>query len=275
MFFKKRKPVNRRVKTKPKLYRMKRSVFDWAKLLLLIGASSFVVLGGIRFLSKIQFFTLKRVDVVASTPHLSKEQIIALAAIPYGANLFSVNLEDIATRIKRYSWVKDVQAKRLFPQGLSLQVEEYTPLAILDIGDLYYVSHEGRIFRKLNDSDDRHYPVVSGFKKEALEKYPTFFGKKIEDTLDFLNRLTPQMKDAGLSRIHFDVAEGFTVFTQNPPMELFFGPEDPDQPSHWQEKLKAFSRLEQEMKNQGVVYQKVDLHVIGKIFVRKDFSENS
>ncbi len=268
MFLQKRQ-VNRKINKRPKLYRMSRSFLDWIKL---IGGIVVVVTacwGLYQLMVVSKFCRLATVQVVGRTAHLSEDDISELAEIPYGENLLFVNLHQIEANIRRYSWVKEVRVKRNFPHGITLHVEEYRPMAILaadNLGnsDFYYVSVDGKIFKKLSPADDKNYPMISGFTKDHLQKYPHYFRGKVNEAFDFFKKFQEQTENSnlGLAEVHYNVAEGVTAITTSPSMQLFFGQDKiQDKLERWNEFLKMMNESRQ-------FYRSVDLHVDGKIFAR-------
>lgn len=262
--FLQKKSINRKINKRPKLYRMSRSFLDWIKLVGGILVFTGAGWGLYQIFIVSSFCRLSTVEVVGRTPHLSEEDIKNLAQVPFGENLLFVNLYEIEANIRRFNWVKEVRVKRNFPRGLYLRVEEHTPVAIISADDLYYMSREGKIFRKLSPSDERNYPVITGFSKEHLKNYPHYFRGKVKEALHFLNFFQERTENSslGLSEVHYSLVEGMTAITSSPPMQLFFGRDKiQEKLNRWEEFLNMMQETEQ-------FYRSVDLHVEGKIFAR-------
>lgn len=269
--FLQRRPTNRKTAKRPKLYRMSRSLLDWGKLI-----GTVMVVGGLgwgiyQLVFVSNFCRLSQVEVVGSTPHLSHEAILSLAQIPYGENLLFVNVRQIEAHILRYRWVKEVRVKRSVPHSLYLQVEEYEPVALLAAqngksSDLYYMSREGVLFKKLSPTDDRNYPVITGFTKDHLRKYPHYFRGKVKEAFDFLTQA--QNSNLDLVEVQYSLTEGvtakvtFTAVPSTPSMELFFGR------GEIQEKFEKWNGFLRMMKEKQQFYRSIDLHVVGKVFAR-------
>lgn len=268
MFFQK-KQINRKTSKRPKLYRMSHSFLDRVKLISGVVVVVSVCWGLYQLVVVSQFCRLATVQVVGRTAHLSEDDIEKLAQIPFGENLLFVNLHQIEASIRRYSWVKEVHVKRNFPHGITLHVEEYVPSAIIDAKNLadsnfYYVSQEGKIFKKLSFEDDRNFPMITGFTKDHLKKYPHYFRGKIKEAFEFFKKFQEQTENSnlGLVEVHTSVADGVTLVTSSPPMRLYFGQ------NKIQEKLERWNEFLKMMNDSRQFYRSVDLHVDGKIFAR-------
>lgn len=265
MIFKKR-PFNRRVKARPKLYRMSRSVLDWIKLISLI---VFVVggsLGTYTFLTQANLFTLSSVKVTGNHPHLSDDQVVWLSDLPLGENIFGINPYKIKKNLSRFQWIREVTIKRTLPNGIHLHVEEYEPVAILvtDAGN-YYVSGEGIVFKKMTGLPEQPLPEITGFLKADLEKYPMTYKRHLQKAFDFLMTYRQQadFTPLGIASVHYSVTEGLTLTTVEPKVTLYFGKEN------YEEKFSRFSRLLRMMEETKEIYRTVDLHIDGKIFAGK------
>jgi cell division protein FtsQ len=78
-------------------------------------------------------FTVNRVDVIG-TQHLSRSDVLRLAAVPDGATLLRLPGGEISSRIEASPWVAQVHLSRRFPHGLAVIVVERVPVAMVDAG---------------------------------------------------------------------------------------------------------------------------------------------
>lgn len=77
-------------------------------------------------------FTIEEVKV-NGVEHLTGEEMTQLANVPMDSTLLRVDTDVIANRIKKNSWVADVQINRLFPNTLEINVTERPIKAIVEI----------------------------------------------------------------------------------------------------------------------------------------------
>ncbi len=264
MFWTRKLSSNRRVRTRPKLYRLSRSGLDWIRLLLLIVGLGGGIYGAYHWIVFSDFFRLRQINVIAPTPHLTEEAIIRLSGLEMGSNLLGLRLHKVESNLKRISWVKNVRVKRNLPSGIILQVEEHHPFAILKMDESYLINREGEIFRKMRKEEQIDLPLITGFDKEALDRFPGYYRMKLKEAHSFLTALTAseEIRMRGISRLDYDLARGFTVFTREPETEIFFGKEE------FEGRREELARMSRLMSESGIVYRRIDLHVAGKVFAR-------
>ena len=83
-----------------------------------------------------------RVDgnAIVSTP-----EILRLAAIPKEEKLFTIDLGAVRERIRRNPYLRIVSVNRQGPEGISIDVVERQPVAILVADPLLYLDEEGTV----------------------------------------------------------------------------------------------------------------------------------
>ena len=78
-------------------------------------------------------FPVKEVKVTG-VEHLTSEEMTLLANVPSDSTLLRVDTEAIESNILRDAWIADVNVKRVFPDGLELEVTEREIGATAEIG---------------------------------------------------------------------------------------------------------------------------------------------
>jgi len=123
--------------------------FFW--LFFLITASS----GGIiYFLIFSSVFQIEKIQVFG-TKKISSEEIIKIISVAQ-KNIFLVNLNEITKNIlEKYPQIVKINLKRKLPDGLVIQVEERTAVAIFcqsitEEENCYFIDKEGVIFEKVS-----------------------------------------------------------------------------------------------------------------------------
>lgn len=277
MIFFKKKPANRRVVKRARLYRMSRSVIDW---LTLIGKMALVVLvlfGLYEFFVASSYFRLSEVEINGELEHVSRAKVEELAQIPYKKNIFSVNLFGIVKNIRRHPWIQHVQIRRKFPSGLIIHVQEHQPFAILQAQtneknnfEFFLMNQEGILFQRIK-KHDMELPLIRGFELDKLKNYPGYFRPKIKEAFIFLKQFQELSKldELEVESVHYDVTNGIMAILKSknenkaPSMEVFFGKGDFDK------KISVWNRFGRQMKEESALYSKIDLHVLGKVFARR------
>lgn len=229
-------------------------------LMVLVGLGYFV-----NFLNTSEELRIKRVEVFGDLKHLSKEDVVLLSKISPEDRLFSVSFSDIEESLKRHPWVGIVHLRRKFPDIIQVQVQEREVFAALNVGDVYLIDQEGEVFKKAQEGDQLDLPFLTGFSKADLENYPQLMRSYLDRSLSFLQFVNEQefFKKHEIAEVHFDPVFGFTVFTLNEGLEIFFGREGYVKK---QKKLEAFSRSADFEQSSFV---RLDLDVKNRVVARK------
>jgi cell division protein FtsQ len=134
------------------------------QLLVLLGVAVGAAVVWIVYFSAV--LGVHRVEVEGTTL-LTQEQVEAAAGVPAGTALASIDLEEVAERVRALDPVADVQVDRLWPRGLSIVVTERRAVAVVRQGGLLSgMDADGVLFRTY-DSPPGHLPLVDAGALEA------------------------------------------------------------------------------------------------------------
>ena len=139
-----------------------------------------------------------------------------------GTSIWFVDLESVATKIKRHPWVKEADVRFQWPGTVHIAVEEYRPAALLLFDGLYYVDHEGQVFARAQ-SDDLDYPILTGLDEQLVASHPDLPRLVISKAVWLLAELDEQnlIGYESLQELHFSRTRGFVVHTRS--SEVLFG----------------------------------------------------
>lgn len=266
LFFGKDK-INRKTNEIPQLYRMKRSMIEWLKYGGIAFVSILVVFSCYQFFLRSSYFHLKKVDIRGSLNHLNQESLMHLAKIPYGKNIFRLNLYQIRQNIKRFNWIEEVQVRRQFPNSLVIEIKEFEPVAILalSLSESYYVNEQGVLFDRVKKPRDL--PLITGFDLDQLKKYPGYYRPRLKEVFLFVNQFKLSLLNGSyqLRQVDYSVTEGITAIvkdtTRQADIKIYFGKERLEQ------KIKQWSLISDHLKKEAPVVS-VDLHVKNKVFAK-------
>lgn len=162
-------------------------------------------------------------------------EIVAMAGLRHGMNIWRINPDAIEKKVAKHPWVRRVLVRRDFPRRVVIEVEERTPKAIVALGRLYYVDADGVLFKEVSAGEAVNVPLLTGLRAEQLAKANPALRGKIQDAV----RLGDLMaKDSHtLSEIHFDESGRLVVYTTAFPVALKLGWGD------WDAKLKRLDRV--------------------------------
>ncbi len=223
-----------------------------------------ILYGGYRALSAVTLFSLKTITV-SSAKHLTRDEILGLASVEPGKDLFRMNLKRMGEHILLNPWVETVRINRYLPDAIAITITEREPVAIVNMGFIYYLDKKGNVFKVLNQGDKLDFPVVTGFSEEALGSDPKGTREALETTCLLLKTLREKGAFilADVSEIHYDKGYGFTLFTSNGALPVKVGAGD------FPAKVERFARIYRDLMVQPTAIHYIDLDYSDKIIVKK------
>ena len=263
-----------RRKVAPNKVKTQRTPLDLKKYLrplkfIATGLGALILFSGILFgcyraLTTLTLFSLKTIEVSSAT-HLTRDEILGLAGVEPGKDLLSMNLKLMGEHILQNPWVETVHINRYFPDGVSISITERVPVAIVNMGFIYYLDMKGKVFKVLNNGDKLDFPVVTGFSEEELGNDPKGTREALEATCLLLKILREKGAFilADVSEIHYDKGYGFTMFTASGALPVKIGSGD------FSAKVERFARIYQDLMVQMPSIHYIDLDYIDKIIVKK------
>ena len=168
-------------------------------------------------------------------------------------------------QLSQNPWVETVHIRRYFPDALSIDITEREPVAVINMGFIYYLDQKGNVFKVLNQGDRLDYPVITGFSEEDLNKSPLATKEALKTTCELLAILRDKGAFilADVSEIHYDKGFGFTMFTASGALPVKIGSGD------FIAKIERFARIYRDLMAQQPTLQYIDLDYIDKIIVKK------
>ncbi|HEX9079074.1 MAG TPA: FtsQ-type POTRA domain-containing protein [Desulfuromonadaceae bacterium] len=223
-----------------------------------------VLVAGYRALRSATFCRLKTIEV-ASCRHLTREEILAIAGVEPGKDLVRLNLKQMGEQLTRNPWVETVRIRRFLPDGLSIAITEREPLAVVNMGFIYYLDRKGTVFKVLNQGDRLDYPVITGFSEEDMNNDPVGTRNALAAACELLSILREKGAFilADVSEIHYDKDLGFTMFTASGGLPVKIGTGD------FGAKLERFARIYRDLMAQRPSLHFIDLDYSDRIVVKK------
>jgi len=246
---------------------------DWRKLLhrtLRIGVTFFsavlLVVGGFfvtQLLLASDLFRVERVEVQGND-RLSKGQVVALSDLEIGINTFNLDIGLIGRKIEENPWVESARVQRIFPRQIMINIEERQPVAIVNLGYLYYLDKQGEIFKVLDATDSLDYPIVTGFNYAKAQAHNAEYAQQLKQAVKLLADLS-QRKLFSLeqvSEIHFEANGGLSLFTLAGGVKIKLGQTD------YKRKLNRLERIYAQLQPKLQMLDYIDLNVDEKVIVR-------
>lgn len=105
----------------------------------------------------------------AMTPHLSREELLALAGIDAGTHVIEADIERMTERLEASPWVRWAKIDRELPDKLVVHVVEHRPSAFLAADELYLIDELGEPFAVAPADFAERLPVISGIAQDRVD----------------------------------------------------------------------------------------------------------
>jgi cell division protein FtsQ len=190
---------------------------------------------GLHWILTTHRFAVASVEV-RGVSRVAPDQILAVAAIPRGTNIFRLNTMGVIGRVESLPEIRRADVVRELPNRVVISVEERRPFTLVHGGRLHWMDEEGRLLGASPEAVAPPMPVISGLSAEELASMRTSPGPKARAAIGVIrallrsgNGLTAEISEIDMSR-----REGPVLYTVDG-VEVRLGTED------WDERL---SRLE-------------------------------
>ncbi|MDD3294878.1 MAG: FtsQ-type POTRA domain-containing protein [Geobacteraceae bacterium] len=209
-------------------------------------------------------FRLEKMEI-SRTKRLTRDEITALAGVKPGDPLLRLDLRNMADRLEKNPWIETLKIRRRLPSTISIEITEREPVAVINMGYLYYLDKKGDIFKPLTGGDRLDFPVVTGITAEDLEKDPAGAKEMLLSALGIMDQLRAGtvfgLED--ISEIHVGKGYGITLFTARGGIPVKLGS------GEYAAKLERFSRIYKELVDKITALEYIDLNYSDKIVLKK------
>lgn len=242
-----------------------------------IGVTSFsgalIVVGGfftIQLMMASDLFRIDQIDVNGGR-HLSQEQLVALSDIRPGLNTFELDLALIGRKIAENPWVKEARVERIFPCEVVISVVERQPVAIINLGYLYYLDSQGEVFKVLDAADKLDFPILTGFDYQKVEQRDPQVTEDLQQVVALLADLRGRELFSldQISEIHRNPSGSLSLFTLDAGVKVRLGRED------FAKKIDRLERIYAQLKPRLPILDYIDLNVDEKVIVRIERPANA
>jgi cell division septal protein FtsQ len=180
------------------------------------------------------YFSVREIQVRGGEKFGGNE-IVTLAGLQHGMNMWRIEPATIENKIAKHPWVRRVLVRREFPRRVVIEIEERMPKAIVATGKLYYVDSDGVVFKEVGPGESVQFPLLTGLRPEEVGTRDPAVRRKIQDAVR-LGDLMAQDSHT-LSEIHFEAADRLVLYTTAFPVALHMGWGD------WEDKLRRVDRV--------------------------------
>ncbi|NLX19735.1 MAG: FtsQ-type POTRA domain-containing protein [Desulfobulbus sp.] len=162
----------------------------------------------------------------------SQRQILELAGLQLGGNLFHFDSTSAVERIETHPWVERAEIKVSWPSAVEITVNELQPFALINVEDgeqqrLRYLNRSGRIFSEVGQGQEIDFPVITGVQvaKDVAADHLVAGGmaKAACQLLDLAARGNAIVPIQAISEIHLDMEQGVILYLVDRPFPIYFG----------------------------------------------------
>jgi cell division protein FtsQ len=235
-----------------------------------VGVVSFsgamIVVGGFFVVQLLLASDLFRVDLVSvqGGRHLTDKKVVALSDIRLGLNTFNLDLDLIGRKIAENPWVRDARVQRIFPRQVDIRIEERTPVAIINLGYLYYLDNQGEVFKVLESVDSLDFPIITGFDYQKIKQCDRQCATELKRIVGLLADLKQRQLFSleQVSEIHRESNGGIALYTMDGGVKVRLGREN------FTNKLDRLERIYAQLQPRLPILDYIDLNVDEKVIVR-------
>lgn len=132
-------------------------------------------------------FAVEEIEVVNCHVY-SPEEIIEMAGLETGGNIFPLDSAAAREAIIRHQDFRDAQVRKIFPSTVRIEVMEREPRARIIFGQYYTIDEEGVVLGSKKSSPERNLPLIRGLKlvNQSRDLYPP---EKRSASLELLKEL--------------------------------------------------------------------------------------
>jgi cell division protein FtsQ len=163
-------------------------------------------------------FDIKKVSVVG-LKRVELNDVLAKAELPDGANLFSVDLDEVRQRLEELKWVRFATLQRVLPDTIGIRIVEREPVGLARMrGAILQFDSEGEMLEK-DRGAGVNLPILDGLKQKDNE------GNRTKVTL-YLKIMEELHGPSELSEVHINDAGEVSVVPVSEPLLIKLGASD-------------------------------------------------
>ena len=191
---------------------------------ILIAAFFYAVFSGYRFITHTPYFEIHKVNTTG-IKHLSTEELKTWAGTIVGKNIFQLDLRNFSKKLAEHPWVHSASVRRVFPQGINIEIKERTPFARIKLDKLYIMDNYGILLGK-EISNITKLPLITGIKAKNPAAGNNVADKEIIRGLKAMHNLNllPIFKKNPIKSVHIDSKSRITFLTQNQNIRVYMRP---------------------------------------------------
>jgi cell division protein FtsQ len=150
-----------------------------------------------------------------------EQGLIDISGLNSDSSMLSINLNEIKEKMERHPWIKSVDLEKRFPHTLLIDAEKETAAAMVLLDRLAYIDSSGRLFKYVEQEDDKDYPLITGISKEGEVREKQL--KTAAIVLGLFRTETGAWSHRELSEIHISEDCDVSVYSTSLPTVIRMG----------------------------------------------------
>jgi cell division protein FtsQ len=148
--------------------------------------------------------------------HALEPDLLQRSGLKLGGNLFRTDLSRAARGMETHPWVASVRLERRLPGEVLASVVEHRPAALVQLGALYVLDDEGRLFKRAAPEDALDLPILTGVSRDAWDERKPELQLRLFGALHLLDTWQASGNPiAAVSEVRLDEDGGFTLFAHD------------------------------------------------------------
>lgn len=138
--------------------------------ILIVLISLFVIISSsfLYIIYKPYYLVVENINITGNS-YLTKSEIINTSTIKHGESLILLSLSDAKRRVENLSWIKTSTVKKIWPNSVTIKIEERKPLLALSYhGSFVIIDTEGVCLDIRSNFAEVNLPIINGYVPEGV-----------------------------------------------------------------------------------------------------------
>ncbi len=159
-----------------------------------------------------QVLCLTEMDV-RGIERVERGELLVASGVELGDNLVTIDLDRAADEIQKLEWVDSVSMRRAYPDRLAITVFEREPATLLADGQLWFVDHEGEVFKPVDAGEWQDMPVITGVTVDDRGVDPVGSRDRLQNALEVVAAVdeTSHLDESDIGELRVLERGGFEV----------------------------------------------------------------
>jgi cell division protein FtsQ len=139
--------------------------------LIAIAAIGGTAWAGYHFVTTSSRFAIDTIDIRGAS-RLDPARLRADLPVHVGDNVFTASPGAIVAQLRANPWIESVDARRVLPHAIVVELRERVPVAVVELDSRYLVDATGHPFKRADADDGAGLPLVTGLPRASYLSDP-------------------------------------------------------------------------------------------------------